>query len=107
MNAAISESLLLSKHLRNRKNLDPAWIQELDARFQAAAYEKTVEDPFFTGPDDLAYFAFRLARTQDVELLPFQEAINDALHWATGGVIYPGAGVQEWIYSPGDLVSLA
>lgn len=107
MNPAISESLLLSKHLRNRFPSDPAWIQELDMRFQKAGYLKPEGDPFFTGPDDLAYYAFHVARTQDAELIPFQEAINMALHWGTGGVIYPGVNVQEWIYSPGDLVSLA
>jgi hypothetical protein len=107
MNPSISESLLLSKHLRNRNPQDPAWVQQLDQRFLAAAYERPTEDPFFTGPDDLPYYAFHLARTQDVELIPFQEAIDAALHWATGAAIYPGAGVLEWIYSPGDLVSIA
>ena len=87
--------------------MDPRWLQTLDQYFLSAAYELPKEDPFFTGPDELPYYAFRVARSQDVEIIPFQEAINAALHWGTGGVIYPGAGVQEWIYSPGDLVSLA
>ncbi len=96
----------MAKHLRNRQPDNPAWTLALDRYFLSAAYEKPEGDPLFAGPDDLPYYAFRSARSYDVEQIPLQEAMDNALHWATGGAVYPGGGVQEWIYSPGDLVSL-
>jgi hypothetical protein len=107
MDPGISQSLLMAKHLRNRTSIDAAWLQALDKHFMAAAFENPVDDPLFNGPDRLTYFAFRAARSYDIPLIPFREALEAALHWGAGGVIYPGGGVAEWIYSPGDLVSLA
>jgi len=107
MNPAVTQSLLLAKHLRNRNPGSPAWVHELDEHFVGAAYERNADDPFLTGPDNLAYYMFRAARSHDVEFIPFEEAMNTALQWATGAVVYPGGGVSEWVYGPGDLVSLS
>jgi hypothetical protein len=107
MNPAISQSLLLAKHLRNRSPRDAAWVQALDKLFVSAAYELPTEDPIFSGPDNLAYCGFNVARSNDVELVDIKETMNHALHWAAGGVVYPGGGIEQWIYSAGDLVSIA
>jgi len=107
MDQNLSQSLLLAKHLRARKPLDPRWVNKLDELFIHAAYQYTSDRPFLIGPDGLPYFGFHLARDRSVPLIEFQEAIDAAIHWGSGGVIYPGAGIEEWVYSPGDLVSLA
>ena len=103
----LSQSLLLAKHLRARQPLDPRWVNKLDELFIHAAYQHTTSTPFIIGPDGLPYFGFHVARDRSVPLIDFKEAIDAAIHWGSGGVIYPGAGIEEWVYSPGDLVSLA
>ena len=107
MDSNISQSLLLAKHLRARQPLDPRWVNKLDELFIHAIYQHTTDQPFFVGPDGLPYFGFRLARDKSAPLLDFKECIDSAIHWGSGGVIYPGAGIEEWVYSPGDLISLA
>ena len=107
MDPRISQSLRLGKHLSNRNFADPVWVNALDQLVISSAYEFPDEDPFFTGPDNLLYLGFKVVRSDGIALIDFKNAIDKAIHLASGGVIYPGSGIQEWIYSPGDLVSLA
>lgn len=107
MDSNISQSLLLAKHLRARQPLDPRWVNKLDELFIHAVYQQASNHPLFVGPDGLPYFAFHVARDKSVPLVEFKDCIDSAIHWGSGGVIYPGAGIEEWVYSPGDLVSLA
>ena len=86
--------------------MDHEWITKLDELFIGAAYEDATNGGIFWGPDSLPYFRFDLARAQGEKFLDFMKAMDHAIHWGTGVALYPGAGIQEWIYSAGDVVSL-
>lgn len=107
MNPAISQSLSMARLLRSRSPEDPAWVEALDRYFLAAAFEDRSAAPFVTGPYNLDYYGFHAARSYDVEFLDFQSALHTAVQRVAGGILYPGGGMSEWVYSPGDIVSLS
>ena len=103
----VNKSLLLAKHLRDRSNMDDQWVNTLDELFMSSVYEQPVGQPIFWGPDSLPYFRFDVAKAAGSEQLDFHKAMDHVIHWGMGVVLNAGPDVQEYVYSPGDIISLA
>lgn len=95
--------------LNNQEEDNIEWQQEFDRTFLTCVFDHDSHQPFFVGPDGSRYFAFKLppGKGHTISVASPKLVLSQMVEWASGAAILTSYGETAYVFSPGDIVSLA